>query len=261
MTEPSRPHATEKGQGSAQVTAPVLKFTIGTIASLCAVLLPRMLAALSLGGNRDLGFVDQTYIEVAVGFSVLVGLAVMFLEWKIPRKPRDTFMATLGIPAILAGAVSGNQNAQQLQQQMQRENNLTKLASEKSDIPIESTSPDHQSRENSVALIPPVYAETRLPAQQVTRQPPLAIQIRQPRYFIVLDRSPNQQEAQAKMSVLSQRLKSANQPLSLQVQKQRNEFLVVAGGPRVRADALLEAVRLKDTYHVNPTLVEAQSKD
>src|ERR1043166_7640568 len=47
--------------------------------------------------------------------------------------------------------------------------------------------------------------------------------------------------------------------LQLQVERQGNEFLVVvSGGPRPKSAALLAALRLKDAYHVAPTLVEVQ---
>jgi hypothetical protein len=118
--------------------------------------------------------------------------------------------------------------------------------------------PDRQGRLTDI-LIPPVYAASLQTAPAAAVQSSLAIRINQPRYLIVLDRARSQTEAQQKLSQLTQRLRAATpaRALALQVQKQADEFLVVVGGgPKVRSDALLEAVRLKNTYGVNPALVE-----
>jgi hypothetical protein len=87
----------------------------------------------------------------------------------------------------------------------------------------------------------------------------LAVRINQPHYLIVLDRAASQPAAQTRATHLMQRLASAtpSQPVTLRVQQQGNEFLVVeSGAARAKSDAVLEAVRLKNVYHVNPALVE-----
>jgi hypothetical protein len=219
---------------------------------------------LALRDTSNITFVTREYAGLAVLLSLLVGVVVVIFEWRVPRTPRDTFMTTLGIPAILAGALSANQNAGALQETTQKANELADTLAKESGINIES--PRRTSKEMSWhgaladVLIPPAYAasaETML--QSADAQHQLAIRINQPRYLIVLDRATTQQDAEAKASQLTLSLAAAapGHPLSTRVQRQGNEFLiVVAGGARVKADALLEAVRVKNTYHVSPTLVE-----
>jgi hypothetical protein len=248
-----------------QVSAPLLKFVIGTVASLCAVFVPRLIAALSLSDGANITFVTGEYALLAVMFSGLIGLVVALLEWRVPRAPGDTFMTTLGIPAILAGALSANQNTSALQDATRQQNELANALSHVSGIAIEpaktSSSVDPRERGSLIdAIVQPVYAQGAQLSPRVAQQPSrLAIQIRQPEYFIVLDRGQNQQEAQAKASGLKGRLNAtaSGHPLNIRVQQQGNQFLVVVdGGPRIKSDALLEALRMKDTFHVNPTLVE-----
>ena len=115
MRRPGEELAAETARPSDLVTAPILKFAIGTVASLCAVLVPRLLAGLATRDQANITFITREYGELAVLLSALVGIVVAILEWRVPRAPRDTFMTTLGIPAILAGALSANQNAGALQ--------------------------------------------------------------------------------------------------------------------------------------------------
>jgi hypothetical protein len=264
MTALGEGPTTTKPRPSDLVSAPTLKFAIGTVASLCAVLVPRLLAALTVQDQSNVTFITREYGEVAMLFSGLVGLVVAILEWRIPRAPRDTFMTTLGIPAILAGALSANQNTGALQQATQTQNALADTLSKESGIPIESqktTGTDGLGRQGALTdfLVPPVYAAS---AQKATgpagAQSQFAIIINQPRYVIVVDRAGTQQDAQAKAAQLTLRLTAAaGPPLSLQVQKHGLEFLVVvAGVARVKADAMIEAVRVKNTYHLSPTIVE-----
>jgi hypothetical protein len=251
---------------SALVSAPALKFAIGSVASLCAVLFPRLLAALTVQDQASVTFITPEYAVLAAGFSGLVGVVVTILEWKVPRTPRDTFMTTLGLPAILAGALSANQSTAALQEATKTQNALADALSSASGIPIESptaTRTGGGGRQGALAdaLVAPVYAASREAVPPVVRaQSPLAINVRQPRYVIVFDRAATQQDAQAKASQLGQRLSAMTpgHPVSVQVQPQGTAFLVVlGGGPRVKGDALVEAVRMRDTYHVTPVLVPA----
>ena len=138
MPRPGEELAAETARPSDLVTAPILKFAIGTVASLCAVLVPRLLAGLATRDQANITFITREYGELAVLLSALVGVVVAILEWRVPRAPRDTFMTTLGIPAILAGALSANQNAGALQSATQTQEVLADKLGQASGIAIES---------------------------------------------------------------------------------------------------------------------------
>lgn len=249
------------------VTAPVLKFVIGFTASICAVLFPRLIAMLTTTDSAKITFFSGEYLLVALILSALVGVVVMILEWRVPRAPRDTFMTTLGLPAILAGALSANQNTATLQDAMKAQDALAAALASKSGISIESTpasaEPGKQGQLIDL-LVTPVYAQASRPTMMAAQSRPLAIVIDQAKCLIVLDRAPTQQAAQAKAAQLNQQLQrtAPTHPMTVEVQKQGNEYLVVApGGARTKSDAVLEAVRIKDTYHVTPTLLEVPKTD
>jgi hypothetical protein len=248
------------------VSAPELKFTIGFVASMCAVLFPRLIAALTIPDKARITFISLEYLTVMLIFSALVGVVVTILEWRVPRAPRDTFMTTLGLPAILAGALSANQNTLELQAAMRQNEALAEETRERSGIPIESEPTAAPQKQGALIdlIVTPVYAAQGSRAVQKSPSPRLGIIIEQPRYFIVLDRAASLSDARTKLSQIVQRLKAAvpDRPLNLQIEQRATEFLVtLAGGPRVKSEAVLEAVRLKDAYHMTPTLVQAPSKD
>jgi hypothetical protein len=260
-------------EGGVLVSAPPLKFTIGVVACLCAVLGPRLIAALTVPDRTDITFVTREYFALAVIFSGIVGVVVTILEWHVPRAPRDTFTTTLGIPAILAGALSANQGAATLQQAMQQQNELVRALSIQSNIPIESAKPmgttgiggePGKSGMLRNLVETPAYAEQQQRAVRPQQPPRLGIVVDQARYFIVLDRASTLAGAQKKQGDLNARLQEVapNRPLSLRIEKQASEFLVIeAGGARVKSDALVEAVRLKDVYRITPTLVEVARQE
>jgi len=264
MSRPDEELTAETARPSDLVTAPILKFAIGAVASLCAVLVPRLLASLATRDQANITFITREYAELAVLLSSLVGIVVAILEWRVPRAPRDTFMTTLGIPAILAGALSANQNAGALQSATRTQELLADKLGQASGIAIESpttTGPGKSGQEHGQlidVLVPPVYASSaQTTGRPIAAPSSLAIRINQPQYLIVLDRAVTRQEAETKASQLTQRLAATpGQPLPVQVQQQDAEFLVVVGGgAHTKADALLEAIRVKNTYHLNPTLV------
>jgi hypothetical protein len=270
MTTLAAPAVTRKvHHSSVLVTAPAMKFLIGLVAAICAVFGPRLIAALTAAEDPRIKFVSPEYLVLAVSFSVLVAVTIMILEWRVPRAPRDTFMTTLGVPAMLAGALSASQGATALQQAVATQEKLGQELQKIGGIKVESAlRPAAEEDEQTVAgavvdaIVTPAYAQERQAAHQAPAPPRLGIYVEEPRCFIVFDRAPKREDAAARMANLLARLSRTNpqQSLPLQVEKQGSEFLVVAaGGPRPKSAALLEALRLKDAYHVAPTLVEVQA--
>jgi hypothetical protein len=251
------------------VSAPAMKFAIGLVAALSAVFFPRLVAALTAASDTRVVLVSREYVLLALSFSTLVAVAVMILEWRVPRPPRDTFMTTLGLPAMLAGALSASQGTTNLQQAADANDKLAQELAKRAGVAVvsatDSAAPVKPSTRNGLAdaLVTPLYAESALADQPAPQQSKLGIYIDEPRYFVVLDRAAKREDAQARAADLTSRFNRAvpGRPLALEVSRQGDEFMVVVpGGPRPRAAALLEALRLKDTYHVAPTLVEARVK-
>src|SRR5262245_51440849 len=96
----------EPAPGPLTIQNPIAKFLIGVFAVLAAGTIPRLVAALgkpNAGTVVLVGFTDG-YVQVMIVFAVMVGAVLMIFEWGVPKPPRDSFMAALGIPAVLVGA-------------------------------------------------------------------------------------------------------------------------------------------------------------
>lgn len=82
----------------AKMDAPAFKFFIGLVAGLTAMVLPRLIAALaSSTEGSSIRYFSLDFGLLALAFGAIVGLVIMIFEWKIPSRPRDTFMTALGI--------------------------------------------------------------------------------------------------------------------------------------------------------------------
>jgi hypothetical protein len=251
------------------VSAPSMKFLIGMAAALCAVFAPRLIAALTTADRQTVTFISREYFVLALSFSVLVAVAVTILEWRLPRAPRDTFTTTLGLPAILAGALSASQGTAALQRAIEAQDALANEVSQRNGIAIEPAAGPHgekpQGRQGALSdlLVTPAYAASAQAAPQAQTSQRLGIFIPQPRYHIVLDRAPNRPDAERRAAELTARVNRAvpGARLAVQIEKYPNGFLIVApGGPRIKSEALIEALRLKDVYHLAPGLVEAETQ-
>src|SRR5258708_5113115 len=232
-----------------------MKFAIGLAAALCAGFSPRLIAALTTYG-ANVRFFSLDYFSLAIAFSALVGLAVMFLEWDLPRAPRDTFAMTLGLPAILAGALSTSETGRTVQAQVEAQNKLEQQLSLRTGIQIEHTSVTGEKSQSGPQgalinlLVAPAYAQSE-DIDATDMQSRYGVYVDEARYFVVIDRAPRLDDARRRMSEWIARTnvnRSTSQPpLALDVQRMANEFLVVVtGGPRIKSSALLEALRRKD---------------
>jgi hypothetical protein len=249
----------EDGSSSA-----ILKFLIGTTAGGCATLLPRLVPELS-SQNPHLGFLTLQYGIACVVFSVLVGLSTLFWEWNVPKKPAQTFMTALGLPALIAGTLNAKNASDQLGQQLQQTQSLQQALGQEAGIPTLGQPKQDSMGPRSLpahlfagALAPrPAYATSVEGEARVTSRrgdvmlAQLGIQIQQPDFVVVLDRAATADEARQKAQALRQTLPDAK---AAQV---GNEFLVINGERgRPKSDALLDAVRLKNERHLSPSLVE-----
>lgn len=244
---------------SVTVSTPVVKFFIGLFASMGAVFLPRLSTALFAGAGGELTVITTQYAVAATGFSAFVGMAVMLKEWRVASRPWDTFVSALGIPAVVAGALNGHMDAQELINRAKTETQLTNALSDAAGIPIRpaaSATPisrDEKARPGlNLAGLPgllvmPAYASSPGPVE-----PQLGTQVVESTYWIVLGRDADEQRAKGKAEELRKRLavRPPGRPeVKIEVLQFGKEFLVVeAGGARVRSEALLRALELKRDY-------------
>lgn len=269
------------------VCRPVLKFFIGFVAGLCAVIAPRMLAALTVPATSDkITFFSFDYMAVSLMFAMMIGAVIMIMEWRQPKKPGDTFIKALGIPALLASALNTTAGISTVNAYVEKNDKITQELDRKADIPtrpfspiigegatplLESSSlpdvprasePDIPARTPNLlgASVLGVFgisaahaSEAAAPSPWVVAELNMGIQINQPQYLVVLDEAATENEAITKMRILGKAIPQAR------IIQTKDAFLIVHGvEPRGKSEALVDAIRFKERNHLRPSLLEVR---
>jgi hypothetical protein len=230
------------------------KFAVSTFAALCAVFFPQLV--LYLKHSQQLIFPDWRYVLAGGAFALVIGVIMVIFEHGIRRTLAQTFMAALGVPAILSGTlgtIGVADNALQAQQsEFQRAAAAVGISI---DPPIELNAAPQPQKGVRLELIGSAYAADTALAQAAQAQAGYAAQFVIPRYLVVLDRAPTESAATIKMQALRPHVQNAA------VVQAGNEFLVVAGTtPLSQADALNRATGIKRQGIANPTLAPVRAQ-
>ena len=238
---------------------------IGAFAVLAAGTIPRLVAALgepNAGTVVLVGFTDG-YVQVMVVFAVMVGVVLMIFEWGVLKPPRDSFMAALGIPAVLVGAFNTAVLTRQVESIGQAADQALHLGAGTLNVPIEPRGPSIEpltpaaSEKSGVLprhlLVTPAYAQATGLAQVTQQGPNVGIQYRAPRYYVILSRAQSENEAREKARALHKTFPEA------EAVKRGNEYIVVESRePRLPSQALAIAARAKQQGNLLPSLAPAQ---
>jgi xanthosine utilization system XapX-like protein len=251
--------------GSGTTASPAAKFAIGLLAGSCAVMLPRVLALVSQGDETQIVFLPAPYFLLALGAGLFLGLVMLVIEYEVPAKPRETFMAALGIPAIVTGALGTASTSAGLSEVANDAARLRQVVAQEQGIAKQGSFSDMQTLGlPAAAQKPPAKASSFLPAiigiahAQDSRAAPaheplrFGIRVEQPKYVVVLEQAKTEQEALRKAGQLGAQLPSAR------AVKANNAYFVVLGAPAGETDALLAAKHAKKTLGAGarPVLVE-----
>jgi len=240
------------------MTKHILTFMIGLFATLCAVFVPRMLAALN-GNHGETNYFGHDYVLIGIAFAVVIGfITVIFEQGKI-RKASETFMTALGMPALLAGALNTGVvggDVSDLQAQNQR---LSDSLKQQSGIVIEKYSSDFAPLEieplslispPSFSLISVAQAADNASVSKKSEAFSLGIQAKQRHYRIVLKKFNNKDDAIKNAKELRRVIPSAV------AVKAGKSFLVIEGGePLNESDALLKAIEFQKKTGLKPSLI------
>ena len=239
------------------------QFAVGAFAGLCAAFVPRL--ALMVGQRADSvavtvdAFTTQ-YLVAALGFALLIGGVAMILEWDGDRSPRDTFMAALGIPAILTGMFNTADASRGAVDLAERLKSVNDERAREANIPVDDESP-----QSSIAptagkllggqLVPVVFAAEQSPTTlQKTGGPKNGTIYNEPRYWVVLYSASTRQEAERRAADLRARFGA------LTVERVDGSYFVCPpGGSQYYSAAVSKAVELKRRSQgtITPKLVRA----
>jgi hypothetical protein len=240
------------------------KFAIGLLAGIAAVLLPRLLALLSKSDDAQIVFFPLSYFMLAAGVGVFLGLVMLVIEYQVAAKPKETFMAALGIPAVLSGALGTASTAEsvsdlareseRLRQAVRVEQGIVKDGVFNVFEPVGGPAQTRPAGESSWLLLPFIgtaHAEGNAVASEPVR---FGVRMEQARYTVVLKHVATEREAIEEAQKLKAQIPSARAARS-----DKGYFVVLGNAPAAETDALLAAARAKKAVEeLRPVLVEVR---
>lgn len=226
------------------------QFVVGTFAGACALFAPRLTAMVGqpAGASFTIDALGLTFLIAATLLSVLVGGVALILEWDGTRSPKDTFMAALGVPALLSGVFSTATVSQETRHQAEIVKSISDDRAKDEGIVVEDTPPSPVAPSVSqwpplLQLMPTVYAaeaQDGRAAVAVAPQGGLGVRYRQVRYWVVLLEERDRTSAERRASALGTRYGSVT------VQSLGTTYAVTAGANALPySDAVSRAVELK----------------
>lgn len=250
---------------SAEATAVLARrvgqFAVGTFAGACALFAPRLTL---LVGQPDSSAVALTampgrFVMAAVLLSVIVGGVAMILEWEGSRSPKDTFMAALGVPALLSGVYTTANVSQEALRLADDVRTASDALAKSEGIQVEGGPqsglvPSQGTWPPTLRLLPVAHAATlNNPPARLSPQG-AAVQYRLPRYWVVFHEDRVKAAADRRAAELGTRFGR------LTVQAVGVSFIVtLAEGALPYQDAVARAVDLKRKSQgtVTPKLIKA----
>lgn len=240
------------------------KFAIGMLAGIAAVLLPRLLALLSKSDDAHIVFFPPSYFLLAAGVGVFLGLVMLVVEYQVPTTPKETFMAALGIPAVLSGALGTAstaetltelaRDAERLRQSVRQEQGIAKegVFNHLEAVPLQALEPAGGISWLPIPLVGTAHAQGNGPASTALR---FGVRVEQPRYVVVLKKSGSAEQAVQDAKRLSESL-----PTARAVRSDKGYFVVLGATPAGETEALLAAAQAKKAANdaVQPVLVEVK---
>lgn len=91
-------------------------FVIGLFAGVCAVFVPRMGSLLGGADLERISIFPAPFVVMGLAFAAIVGAVLAILYYGRSSSPGEQFMAALGVPALLAGALSTSAQTGRVQQ-------------------------------------------------------------------------------------------------------------------------------------------------
>ena len=236
-----------------KIERPGGKFLIGFFAGLCSAIFPRLLVLMNVSDKLDnIVVYDQVYIISSLIFSVLVGVVVMILEWRVLNEPGKTFIMALSVPALITGAVNTN-NAIQLYKDQSTSYSIEAKIQKDNPIPINETPLPFKKLSSLDNGMPKTESfafnffgvREAKAADSFTRpERMLAFKVVETLYAIVLQRVSDRQQAINRANELR-----AHIPNAEPVEIGPGQYLVILGGVALpRTDALLKANELRQNF-------------
>jgi len=223
---------------------------------LCAVFLPKIIVFLKNDGG-DLITVSPTYIIAGALFAFLVGAIIAIFEFRTRRTPGQTFMAALGIPALISGTLNTVGTADNLALKTEQFRQLAQLTAQTANVPILEQSvtlpAPGSDKQSAVFELVSTAMASEPGAILVAQQSAYGVQAVKRQFLVVVHQSSTRSDADAQANALKQRL-----PNVTVVPSGRTFYVATSSVPMGEVDALQQAVKLREAG-LTPSLLPVRS--
>lgn len=236
---------------TAKVSSPV-RFLIGLSAGFIAVSMPKLSGFLT-ASQEDITFTLFTsqFVIAIIAFSVIIGIAMVWLYMDSAETTKNLFMSALALPAVLSGGISMSSTSQDAEIQISRlsqENMaLNNQLKEAFDIELDVSDSDNGNASNSVVPlffgINNAYAEGDILKKDDKWQANTTFKTKSlnRNYYVFFGKSTNKQKLADKKKQLVQTKGLKNLAL---ISKGKKLYLI-QNTPRTRSSAMLAAIAFK----------------
>lgn len=256
-------------------------FCIGLTGGIAAAVFPRMTALLATGNapDIDLRFFTTGYMLIVVFFSLIIGLATVWMNWRSHKQeePKAIFIAALSLPALISGGLSTTGQAVQstetirtlqsqihdLQNQLKDVNDIPEIDLSFRTDPAEPVllnlfiSPTHAQPDTEDRREPRLQEQQQMldlpsPDQSTRLNPAPVVQVpeSQTNYLILYGQAASLESAAQQAETLT------TQGLdNLSVLEAGGRYYIVDPKLKTKTDALLDAVKAKKQPALNPQLL------
>jgi hypothetical protein len=236
----------------AHISKCIITFFIGLFAGCCAAFFPRLAAMVATQDTEKIVLFSSPFVIAGFALAAIIGVAMVIIEYGAQRSPRDTFATALGIPAVLAGALTTTVGVSDLNNQISRQQELIRTVVTQGNIPKSDDAPatitpleaappvfgiPHSLLENLLG-IRPAYAQENVQQAQLQRQ--FGIQVREPQYAVVLEEAASEEDAKLRAAKLRGSVPNAT------AVKANDRYRVIDGVlPKPESEAVVDAARIK----------------
>jgi hypothetical protein len=233
-------------------------FVVGAFAALCASFIPRLAAALPTTPDSTLLTIrvfTAEYVVTTLVFALLVGGVVVVLEWSSNRTPREVFISALAVPALVTGFVNAAAVSNQAKELAEANLRLNMERAKQEGIEVTGTPVRSGARNPRIpSLIPTAFAASEPPPAQ-TEKFSLAIQLREPEYWVSLGSAETKEAAEAKKREIGE----GHGELKVERHGDKFHVLLAGGSALPYSEAVSRAVEIKRQTEgaLTPALIAA----
>jgi hypothetical protein len=243
-------------------------FVIGLFAGVCAVFVPRLGGLFAADDLNRISIFPTQFLILGVAYAAIVGAVVAILYYGRTGTPGERFMAALGVPALLAGAMSTSAHTgkvQQLEATRGQLSNAAVVAAQirKDDTPVElnligpvsARAAEPQAGLERLLGIGTAYAQTATAPLGAKSNENWArwrpIESDEPSYAVFVDRATSAEAAQKRAIQLRPKLPNA------QAVKSGSGYAVIAD-IKPESSAVLEAIKIQRELGIKPELMRVK---